>query len=222
MLGRMARIVLLPLLLAAGPRARGDEPTAARQQGDLVCGPRCLEYLLRCYHKENPGLIELIREVQWPDIDAGSTLQSLEAALRRRGLGTRAIRIGPEARLCWPYPVLVHLSGTDTEEGHYVVWLPSSTEAHEEVWSGLAGVRTGTPAQLARRRSGAILLTAPGPIGDPGAAIYHRDWFWRRSAALGLGSLVAVLCWLGGRFVSVHWRNSRVRFPLATTKEVCP
>ncbi len=181
--------------------ASGDEPKPA-QNGDIVCGPRCLQYLLQCYGKKDPGLIELVREVQWPDIEAGSTLKALDEALRKRGVFTRALEIGPDSRLSWPYPVLLHLNGEDEDEGHFVVWLPSSSESREQVWTGLVGVRSGPPAKMAKRRSGAVLLTAPVPIEELGSAVsYHRDWLWHRYAWAVAGVLfTSVAFWGGGRY----------------------
>jgi len=215
----LARLSLVLVATWGVPAAVADEPRLS-SQGDVVCGPRCVEYLLQCYRKATPGLIDLVRETQWPDFEAGASLKSLEGALRKRGVFTQAMKVGPEARLCWPYPVLLHLNGDDAFDGHFVVWLPSSTAARDEVWSGLIGVRKSSPAWLAQRRSGAILLTSPVPITDPGAALYDRDWFWQRFARVAAVLLTIVAAGFGGRLILSRLRRGVLgAYSHATTTE---
>ncbi len=137
--------------------------------GDMVCGPRCVQFVLKQYGKEG-DLIELVREIQWPDLESGANLDSVDQALRRRGVNTRALRIDPHADFRWPYPVILHLKGQNGL-GHYAVWLPSSTPEQSHVWISLSGVRVGPTKKLAESLSGAILLTSPDPITDPLSAV---------------------------------------------------
>jgi ABC-type bacteriocin/lantibiotic exporter with double-glycine peptidase domain len=155
-------------LAAAGLPGSSAE---AQSGGDIVCGPRCVQFLLRHYEAPDEELIELAREVQWPDFEGGASLEALARCLEARGIHTFAMRIDPGSRLSWPHPVLVHLSGEGEPLGHYVVWLPSSSNADTHVWSGLTGTRTGPWGRLAAGMSGAVLLTAPAPIDRPDAAI---------------------------------------------------
>jgi ABC-type bacteriocin/lantibiotic exporter with double-glycine peptidase domain len=140
-------------------------PKSAEEQvepGDIVCGPRCVQFVLKYYGIEE-DLIDLVREIQWPDLERGASLDSLEMALRMRGIETRAMRLGSRGVLKSPHPVIMHLNGKSAG-GHYVVWLPSSSDSESHVWIGLAGVQVGPTLDLEKSRSGAILLTSPTPI----------------------------------------------------------
>ncbi len=151
---------------------------------DLVCGPRCVQFLIQYYFKKNLDLTDLVREIQWPDIERGARLDTISESLQKRGLFTCPMRIGSEMRIDWPYPVLVHLGKNLDENGHFVVWLPTSSSGKDEIWFGVDGVRQEIPYDLARKRSGFILLTAPKPILNPKAAIYERNG--TRSVALAV------------------------------------
>ena len=134
------------------------------EPGDMVCGARCVKFLLQWYEKDDTGLIDLVREVQWPDFEAGATLESVDRALRARGICTCPISVSRTATLAWREPALVHLSGDGSTPGHFVVQLPSSTGDVAHVWAGLEGLQTGPTGNFSARRSGAVLLTSREPI----------------------------------------------------------
>jgi hypothetical protein len=181
----------------AGRSVPASSSNRVRSSGDLVCGPRCVQYLLRYFGKGDDELKDLVREIQWPNIEAGSSLSALEAALNKRGVFTRSLLISPQSRLCWRYPVLVHLPGDgDQALGHFVVWLPSSDILHDRIWSGLDGVRSPSPARHAAVRSGAVILTSPTPIADPGVAVYDSHIWIRRATQLMAAAMGAGLIWL--------------------------
>ena len=133
-----------------------DRPST-RAGADLVCGPRCVGFLLRHYGKPEESLYDLTREIQWPDLESGASLDSLKQALLKRGIYAEAVAASPDRDLRWPHPVLLHLTG-ETAGGHYVVWLPGGPPETSTVWLGLEGIRTGPTAKLARHRSGTVLL----------------------------------------------------------------
>lgn len=141
----------------------------------MVSGPRCVQALLEHYGKPPEDLDDLIHEVQWPDLDAGSSVRALEAALRKRGVSTFALQISRVARLRWPHPVLLHLKGGPTG-GRYVIRAPSPDPDVERLWTGLAGWRRGPWDVVAGDRSGAVLLTSPVPITHPMSAVYDPAW----------------------------------------------
>jgi hypothetical protein len=114
-------------------------------------------------------LITLVREIQWPDLEAGTTMEAIDRALRARGVHTYAMKLLPEARLKWPFPVLAHLE-TENDKGHFVVWLPESSGNLAGVWCGLPGKKLEEEREWARHRSGAVLLTAPHAIENPDGA----------------------------------------------------
>jgi ABC-type bacteriocin/lantibiotic exporter with double-glycine peptidase domain len=159
----------------------------ATRRSDMVCGSRCARYLLK-YYGHDIDLIALVREIQWPDFEAGATMEAIDSALRARGINTYAMRLSHEARLKWPFPVLLHLE-PENDRGHFVVWLPSSSADVVSMWCGLDGISEGLEREWAQRRSGAVLLTAPHQIDNPDAAVELVPWAgWTALLAFG-GSL---------------------------------
>jgi hypothetical protein len=184
-------VLLAAIAMQTSPlRAQGPAPVDPRPQNgeaDLVCGPRCVRQILGIYGMPEPDLIDLVREMQWPDIEAGSSLAAVDEALRRRGVHTARLRVGPQVRVRWPHPVIIHIDG-DEGGGHYIVRVPSDSDRYETVWTGLGGWRRGPWDEVSRGRSGAILITAPVPIHRPSDALYDPS-----RAALAAGWAVVAL-----------------------------
>ena len=160
---------------------QNSEPTASdvpketeneRNIGDLICGPKCVREILRLYGKEHEDVIRLVREIQWPEVRQGSTLADLAAALKKRGIQTYAMQIKPTARLVWPHPVIVHLKPKQNDDiGHFVVWKPESKGNTVQIWDSDRGTQKHDERQWSKECTGAVLLTSPEPITDPGAAV---------------------------------------------------
>jgi len=148
-----------------------DTPDHERHIGSLICGPKCVRKILWLYGKEDEDIIRLIREIQWPDTRKGATLANVAQALERRGIHTFAMNISPSARIVWQHPVIVHLEPKLGEEiGHFVVWLPESQGDTVRIWD-MGRVRRSNERLWTEGRSGAILLTSPEPIDNPGKAL---------------------------------------------------
>lgn len=177
--------------------------------GNVYCGPRCVQRVLREYGAE-VELIELIREMQWPDVEQGSTLAALSAALHKRGVSTKAVDLDPKFDIEWTQPAIVHL-----EKGgvaHFVVWLPpTEADSSGRVWDNdlTDAVKRG---QFDGLRTGPVLLTANEPIAEsavvgrrtrlPGKANYLKATLpW----ALGI---VGFAC---GWFLQRHFSGNRKR-----------
>jgi ABC-type bacteriocin/lantibiotic exporter with double-glycine peptidase domain len=137
---------------------------SGRRVDELVCGPRCVQYVLRRYAVEE-DLIELVREIQWPHLESGATLEALADALAKRSVYSRAIRIESVAQIRWPHPVILHLSG-DGKLGHYLVMLPTRDDGGVRVWPGLAEEPSPSLDDLDQACSGAVLLTSPQPMSE--------------------------------------------------------
>ncbi len=160
---------------------------------DLVCGPRCVQYILES-NGQHADLIDLIREMQWPDLEHGVDLEAIDTALRDRGVHTFAMRLSPNARLKWPYPAIVHLARERERLGHFVVWLPTSS--HDvDLWCGPRGVRRLSQGDFQAEFSGAVLLTAPEQIRDPELAV-ERDALRAclQPSLVGICVLVTCVC----------------------------
>ncbi len=178
-------VSLVPIALASQPKPPEQEVAGP----GAICGPQCVQRILRHFGMEE-SLVDLIREIQPTDVSEGSTLDVLQRALRKRGLHTAAMKIGPRVRIQWPHPVLVHLR-RDDGEGHYVVQFPSSTQHEERFWLGPGGMQTVARGTVSARRSGALLLVSPEPISDPSEAfvVTSGSWWW---AAVPIS--IVVLC----------------------------
>ncbi len=201
----MIRHAITTLLLLAAPfalagrNASGAEtsPPATTEENrpDVVCGPRCVQYILKHYGQQ-VELHDLIQELQWPNLEAGSNLADLQKSLNKRGIHTAAIQLSPGAKLDWPEPVLVHLklgtSITPETLGHFVVWLPSSTNDIVHLWFGPKGVHQGTNARFAGICSGGMLLISRNPIADSQLAVYGSVREWIASRVLWTGAVLFV------------------------------
>jgi ABC-type bacteriocin/lantibiotic exporter with double-glycine peptidase domain len=178
-------LVVTECIAAPPPLTPGD---------DLVCGPRCVQQVLRHFGQE-ADLIELTRETQWPDIDAGATMESLDQALRRRGIHTRAVRVPEGATFLWPFPAIVHTRPRSGSLGHYVVWLPSSTANRVDFWAGPHGVGYAPAEQFWQRSSRAALLTGPEAITRPQDALTPTGSIDGPMVLLATG-IVPLICWM--------------------------
>ncbi|MDA1053652.1 MAG: cysteine peptidase family C39 domain-containing protein [Planctomycetota bacterium] len=165
-----------------------------RKLDDVICGPRCVEFVLRHYDQRGDELVDLIREMQWPEFEAGSALFGVQYALEKRHVSTYAMQLPAGARLRWKHPVILHLADQENSLGHFVVWLPSSTPGAAHVWTGLPGIQIGRTSQLFAEPR-VVLLTAPEPIVDPRLAIVNFDvvGFWTMLTILGLTAIAAIL-----------------------------
>lgn len=173
-------------------------------EADTICGPRCVQYLIRGYRRGDPALYDLVREIQWPDLEKGSTLDRLDEALRQRGIFTKAVRLRPTDQLRWPHPVIVqNRARADGPLNHFVVWLPSSTSEAVRLWSWPEEGRLRLSDSDFREGRGEIaLLTAPMAISD-GASYRRYAGGWSLPAVLlaagcVLGLVCARLTWHGG------------------------
>gem|GEM_PF-5637415 len=146
--------------------------------GDFVCGPRCVRFLLDYFSRPKETLTELVQDMQWPEIEAGSSLAEIESALNARKIYTTAMKLSSDAVLAWEHPVIVHLEkGVDDSLGHFVVWLPGSDERVCNVWNGVTGVQTGQWKQLRTKMSGYVLLTSPNAIAENALVVKRSTLF---------------------------------------------
>ena len=166
-----------------------------------MCGPRCVHFLLSYYKKApNLALTDIVRQVQFPDLAQGATMGDLARVLDRNGVYTHLMRVSRATRLCWRFPVLLHLRATDGGPGHFVVWMPESTASDADIWAGLNGMSRISTRQLAQRMSGAVLLTAETAIEDPERAITRRmDFVAWRIIEPGVLGLIGTILIFGSR-----------------------
>jgi ABC-type bacteriocin/lantibiotic exporter with double-glycine peptidase domain len=156
--------------------ATGSEisPNVKDAQNRMICGPRCVDCVMRWFDRTDQELIDLVREIQWPDLASGASLEKLQVALQRRGIETKLVDINPPSVFEWSYPAIVHLSNP-RPNGHFIVRLPGSKNGQERIWDGLAGETAISKGKLCAQMSGAVLLTAPKPIGDIDSMSLHIE-----------------------------------------------
>jgi ABC-type bacteriocin/lantibiotic exporter with double-glycine peptidase domain len=210
--------LVIMLATSAAPSALAQQgaslPPAGSADDQLVCGPRCVKFILQAFGKD-VDLTELIIEAQWPNLRDGASLEVLAGSLKKRGIHVLAISVAHlrTKRLVSPYPILLHIAPDESglRIGHYVVWLPCSATELQRVWDPMTGsigkLRWET---LCERLSGAMLLCAPHAIGDPAFAIVRHRFFFRQaliSSSMLWG--IVVITWSGLRFL----RRSSDRHP---------
>lgn len=191
-----------------GPRAahcaerhemRGLAPTP-----DTVCGPRCVQYVLESFGIPE-RLTALVREIQGPEIEQGSSLYSLSLSLERRGVHTRMVRVPRGVALHWQHPVILHLAGSEGTMGHFVVGVGGARAGHTPIWTGLGGLVNWPTDDLQARMSGAVLLTSPSPITRVDLASGPEGRRNLVAAASGCAfCAVLSLCWRSVRRRRIH------------------
>ncbi len=182
--------------IGATASAKADAPgTKLRADSDMVCGPRCVKFILKTYGQE-VGLIDLVKEIQWPDLEAGASLDRIERSLNGRGIHTKAVRFSPGRRFDWPHPSVLYTDEGNPPRGHYVVAVPEAETGSEGlIWAGVEGWRRGPWGEITRGFSGVALLTSPDPIPETvRAAIHVPTDKWLQIAGLAFaGAILAHL-----------------------------
>ena len=168
-----------------------------READAQICGPRAVKYILS-YYGEEMDLIELVHQMQWPELNAGIDFVGVKGALEARGVACKAVRIGRLREFRWKNPVVLHLRGQQSDLGHYVVWLPSSSESTWHIWDGLLGVRAVSPNSLEHRLSNVAILTSADPMETWSTYAFRPKG--RRLTVVAVLLAIAVafgLAWLG-------------------------
>ena len=168
----------LPLLFLAALLAAEPVP-----EGDTVCGPRCVQTILRSYGHE-VELIDLVRELHTDGVEKGTTLGQMRDALRQRGLHAEVVHLPAGATLSWPEPAILHLKPLPTPVsgpalaagspasnlppapqtlGHFIIHLGDdhgTTTIHDP----LTGTLHGPREELLQSMSGDLLLISKTQI----------------------------------------------------------
>ncbi len=172
----------LPLLFLTALLAAQPAP-----EGDTVCGPRCVQAILRSYGHE-AELIDLVRELHTDGVEKGTTLGQMRDAVRSRGLHAEVVHLPEGATLTWSEPAILHLKprgtgvppvspGTDTGArrpshapripppalGHFIIHL-GDTNGTSTIHDPLTGTLHGPRAELQQQMSGDLLLISQHPI----------------------------------------------------------
>lgn len=164
---------------------------------DALCGPRCVQFVLS-YYGHDTELIDVVREVQWPEFERGTSLALLQGVLVRRGISTYAMHVSPTNTLNWDEPVIVHLTPEDESGlGHFVILLPTEEAGVVRIWNGVGGLEYMESAEFYGKSSGNVLLTSAHPIQEPTSAIHNREGPLRQAIAIGVACICALAAGAG-------------------------
>jgi ABC-type bacteriocin/lantibiotic exporter with double-glycine peptidase domain len=160
----MSRNLLAYLLALAGLTGGPGAAQGPNTNAPAVCGPRCVEFLLHWYGKPT-DVSDLIDELQQGRPYQMVSLQAMADTLAKRGVHTKAVKLGWGATLDWPHPVVRHSVRPDGG-GHFTVLVPPRGEFPRLAWTGDAGYKRALTDEEDGEASGVCLLTAPEPIDD--------------------------------------------------------
>ena len=187
----MGAIEELQAMPVAAQQLQGEKNP--ERERDIICGPRCVQYVLAHFGIDS-DVIDLAKEIQWPDLESGASLKKLADALEARGLHTCALSINASQKLKWQFPVIFHTNPENSRIGHFQVWLPGSNDSGVQIWDGREGLISIPQDEWMRLRSGAILLLSPETISNPETAITESSRLQMfAGVALVLGGAAALL-----------------------------
>ncbi len=200
----------LPLLFLTALLAADPAP-----EGDTVCGPRCVQALLRSYGHD-AELIDLVRELHTDGVEQGTTLGQMRDALRQRGLHAEVVHLPAGATLTWPEPAILHLkpllpqaSGAASAPrvptstmGHFIIHL-GDDHGTSTIHDPLTGTLHGPREELQQQMSGDLLLVSQHPISPSTEFAVAASNPWQPTAL--------TLCALGAAVALWHSRLSLFR-----------
>ena len=211
----------LPLLFLTALLAADPAP-----EGDAVCGPRCVQALLRSYGHD-AELIDLVRELHTDGVEQGTTLGQMRDALRSRGLHAEVVHLPEGAKLTWPEPSIVHLkplpkplsgpalaAGSPASEpapaprvplGHFIIHL-GDNDGTATIHDPLTGTLHGPRQELQQQMSGDLLLVSQHPIPPTTEFAEAARHPWPPSVIV-----LCTLCALGAIVALWHSRQSPFR-----------
>lgn len=160
---RLAALLWLGWLGLACP-VMADESLKGQKPSNIVCGPRCVQFVTGYYKNNSPtDLLHIIESVQ-ANLEAGSSLADLASYLKGQGLFTMALKPAEGNTIVYGRPSIVHLRGDGNGIGHFVIVLPGSDGVSSFIWSGLEGYQSMPAWELASMVEGGFLLTNDQPI----------------------------------------------------------
>jgi|HubBroStandDraft_4_1064222.scaffolds.fasta_scaffold70163_2 hypothetical protein len=196
----------------ADPKSLGSR--LGKQTFASVCGPQCIQRVLETYGIKEK-LTTIIYEIQWPDLERGTSMADLISALERRGISVKAARVPLGVPVVWPHPVIIHYP-RESGLGHYAVLTPADGSRGQHVWYGPS--REGEfPANACFwRRSEIVLLTSSEEITNS----QIRKLSWNRAALFStyaLGVEIGIGVVLFGLLTNLLIRLRRIRHDIAKT-----
>ncbi|MCA9064393.1 MAG: hypothetical protein KDA96_15085 [Planctomycetaceae bacterium] len=130
------------------PSGADEHSGESLQTPDLLCGPRCLHYLLRHLQPDQPqSLNQVVQELQQTGNGRMTSLADLQRVLQAKGIECEVLSANAPHALNADVPVITHTI-LENGSGHFVIWHPSSTRWWSVIWDGLNEFRIETPRQF--------------------------------------------------------------------------
>lgn len=150
----------IPVICAPLGLAKANEDHSADQ---LVCGPRAAKYILE-HCDQQATLVELVKELQWPNIEDGSSLGDIDRLLVSRGLSTAYLYLNNEGPPEFDGMMIV-ARRTNSPLKHFVVVLHAKPQGFVEFIDGPEGIRKEPSAAFwANTDSGVLVVSEGDPI----------------------------------------------------------
>ena len=146
-----------------------------------ICGPRCLQQVLRFYGNNDTDLLDIVAIAQ-PELDKGMSLRHGIDFLSKEGMHSTAIRVDESAidRIDWRWPILVH--GITTRGPHYCLRMPTADEASRHfVWDQ---DQMADSIYDVMDPSGVILLTSPVELDETQVASIQVEGAFRKTRVM--------------------------------------
>jgi ABC-type bacteriocin/lantibiotic exporter with double-glycine peptidase domain len=132
--------------------------------------------------------------MQYPELEAGTSLDDINQALLKRGIYTKVWQLGRDESLRWSHPVVVHLTEPGNTDGHFAVWLPASSSTRQHIWMGITGIVEFSSDSFLKQRSAVVLLTSRTKIGEENLPVQDpkNKLFWVLSIVCGITAIVLI------------------------------
>jgi hypothetical protein len=161
-ISRLKRLVLIASLFATTCQSAGAQ-NQLELGGEDLCGPTCVAHVTEAYGL-HVSLQEVMDRKQSGQSNLPWSLKNICDSLGEHGVFGKCVRIEDVSSLQWPWPVVLHMHRSPTQEkglpptGHFVVLFPEAPNRSRPI---LDGTDWYSLQQIASRTSGAAILTAP-------------------------------------------------------------
>lgn len=167
------------------------------ETADKACGPRAAWYILK-FHSRDVELIDAIREIQWPDLESGTSIEKIKNYLSSHDLHCETVALTPPSLPISPYPSIIYQKPVNGGLGHFLVLAPWKAGEVATVWDGPGGYREIPARELVPTLSGIALVASPDSKvpaisnGNANRGALAPVWRWT-PWALGVCSLCLFL-----------------------------
>ncbi len=160
----LVRFVLVSLVTVV---AEGADTDPAANNPDSLCGPRCVVFALDRIGVR-ADLVDLVKELQWPQVEDGTTMLQLRNAIRNRGVSVTPVKLRPGQAVKLTGIAIVHFERGKQDEqvplGHYACCMPTSDPSTWEIFNPPNVRRLVNREEFCATCSSVMLLIQPSGI----------------------------------------------------------